>query len=161
MRIVYKTMVPMATRPGWFQPGWSLNPEKAIGSLEVPDPDVFLEFMRRRSEIPDSLERSEYERLCSEWNVPAVDDANLNGYLITYGNFDMGHYLSEPENRLVGIAGLLAQARRRALPKAMPVLSAAKSISGKNRKCKKCGGLEAAGSMFTTLASSGLCDDCV
>lgn len=62
-----------------------------------------------------SYSRLEYEEACKRLGVEAVGDDDLGGYGCVYGDYGMYHYHTVPENRKIGLAGILGQGRWRGM----------------------------------------------
>jgi len=115
LQTVYQVRFPSVTRPGWCDIKWSKTETPENGkfsglSVYVKNANDFISHMEKFSSIPDEIEtREKYEKICSEFGVVPENDESLDSYAMRYGDFNMMHYHTEPENRASGIAGTISQ----------------------------------------------------
>lgn len=68
--------------------------------------------------------------------------------------------MSQDFDRGFGIGGLGRHEETPAIP-TIEQLERMKQAQRRARRCRRCGQTELDGAMFTTMPSSGICDDCI
>jgi len=68
--------------------------------------NAFFETMKTIENVPTSLGRDEYERVCAELGIEPASDEDCNSYAVTYGQFEPPEYTGE-------YARIMALKRRR------------------------------------------------
>lgn len=58
-----------------------------------------------------ALTRQMYEDICKKLNINTTPDNEIGGYGVSFGDYGMGHYHTNPANRIAGLTGALLQSR--------------------------------------------------
>ena len=122
MAKVYTTMEPITGTNFSSETGFHTSePEKWVRCYEVEDADAFISHMREYHAIPTEISsREQYESVCSQYGVAAMDDQEITGsYAVTYGMFG-GEYHTNPAMRQTCIEMTIAQRYTQAIPTAAP-----------------------------------------
>ena len=120
MATVWTTME-KTTEGRFVESGYhTTEPEKWYRCFTVEDPQEFIEHMRRFNSIPKKpLSRTEYEKVCQDFDVSPAEDQDLKIYgttLTTLGTSNY-HYHTDPANRQSGIENTIHGLRYRELQK--------------------------------------------